>query len=219
MKKKHLTFIVIISFGVLLHAQRKFTLLGYHRISSGTIYIENREIKGSVYLFDKWNNKNTVYLNNGKTTKADSININVDTNKLVIKQDGLIYNIEKEYYKHIIIDNKMYKVFSFNKENKIYEVVEKAKNNTLLRGYKVTYVVAKVKPYQMDNNKSDEYKKQSSYYIKKENSIKRIKLKKKSILKLFEDKKDAIVQYVKQNRLSYKKEKDVKKIFKYYHNL
>jgi len=46
-----------------------------------------------------------------------------------------------------------------------------------------------------------------------------MKLKKKTLLPLFKDKANAIGVFVKQNKLSYKKDMDLKKVFDYYKSL
>ena len=57
------------------------------------------------------------------------------------------------------------------------------------------------------------------YYIKEGNNFKNIKLKKKDILLLFNDKSKVVNNFAKENKLSFKSEKDLNKIFSYYESL
>lgn len=65
-------------------------------------------------------------------------------------------------------------------------------------------------------NNYDEIVVNENYYVYKNNTLYLVKFKKKSILKIFNDKSIEIENYVKSNKLRYKKPEDVKKIVTYY---
>ena len=51
--------------------------------------------------------------------------------------------------------------------------------------------------------------------VKSNDEFKRVELNKKSITALFENKKDVLESFVKKERLSFKKEKDIIRMFEY----
>ncbi|MEN8122890.1 MAG: hypothetical protein ABFS35_21300, partial [Bacteroidota bacterium] len=63
------------------------------------------------------------------------------------------------------------------------------------------------------------YKKKESFFFQKDNKIQSFLMKKKIILRILEDKNDEINRYVKNNKLSFRKEEDVILIFRYYNEL
>ena len=69
---------------------------------------------------------------------------------------------------------------------------------------------------------NNEYKvviREKLYYGKAKQMVQPIKKGRKAILKLLSDEKEAISQFVKHKKLSYKKEADLVKIFSYYNQL
>ena len=86
----------------------------------------------------------------------------------------------------------------------------------LLKGYNVKYVEGSANP--MLNRKNDRYIRQESYYLRQNGKIKKFKLKKKRLLKLFdgdEAKVAGILEYADNNNLSFSKENDIRKILEY----
>ena len=55
------------------------------------------------------------------------------------------------------------------------------------------------------------------YFFYLNDDLIQVELKKKDILKIFKSKQNEVTSFVKSNKLSYKKEEDVTKIFNYYY--
>jgi hypothetical protein len=219
-----LTLISLISFAVFAQDENeaitsnnildKSTFIG-----NGNIYTPPNAVKGNFYLLDNWFNSNLVYLSGKEdgAVKLSNININVKTNKFVTKlSKKSIYIFNDKYFDYVVIDGKKYKSIynQATQDNRIYEIVETAKDFTLLKGTESYLVKGEIDPMQF-KKVFDEYKIRSSFYVKKGNVISKFKLKKKSILSLLGN-KDLVTEFAKKNKLSFKKVNDVKKIFKYY---
>ena len=89
-----------------------------------------------------------------------------------------------------------------------------------MKGFSIKLVSSSGNP--MVNRSNDKYAKFSSYFIKKNNSIKPFKLRKRSIYNLLNDDKNIISRiesYVVNKKLSYKREDDVVQILDYAFNL
>ena len=116
----------------------------------------------------------------------------------------------------IIVKDKLYKNYYNPNEgnNKFYEVVYEDQKITLLKGYHVSLVQASPNP--MVNRSKNKIKRHTSYYIFNNGAMQSFKLKKSNILNLVSNEQaKKLEQYVKDNKLSYKKEKDISKMLHY----
>ena len=89
-----------------------------------------------------------------------------------------------------------------------------------MKGFSIKVVSSSGNP--MVNRSNDKYAKFSSYFIKKNNSIKPFRLRKRSIYNLLDNDKNIISRlesYMSNKNLSYKREKDVVQILDYVFNL
>ena len=60
------------------------------------------------------------------------------------------------------------------------------------------------------------YNVRTSYFVKKGDEWQKLRLSRKYVLKLFGDQSDEVKKYAKENKLSFKRDKDLKKIFSQY---
>jgi len=171
----------------------------------------------TITLFNEWDNTNIVRTNDNVKFKLKNINIDIEKNKFVFKDDKTVYFYDFTNLNYIVINNKKFRTYHFENKNtkKILEVINESKNISLLKEYEVHFKQDKVNALMMIGN-SDNYTIRDRYYVKNNNEIKRIRLKKKSILSVLIDKKDLITKFVKKHKLSYNDERDVKEIFNYY---
>ncbi|HIP48762.1 MAG TPA: hypothetical protein EYG92_07345 [Lutibacter sp.] len=190
----------------------------YNRSGDVVVYSTPNEIKGSNYLFKTWENKNVIHYKEGNQI-LKNININVKDNNFEFKiSEKSVLIIDPKNIEYITINYKNYKFYSFEgSHNKIFEIVALSKKIEILKSFEIYFVKGIANP--VITNPIDKYVLKTRYHIKKEDKISDFKLKKKRILSIFSDKKDEITKYVKKNKLSYKKEKDVKQIFSYYSSL
>ncbi|HHC78700.1 MAG TPA: hypothetical protein ENK46_02370 [Flavobacteriia bacterium] len=175
------------------------------------------EINGSVYLFDSWKEIGTLYLDEKRYTLTD-INYNAlyDRFEFKISKDSVLVfdNMDS-----IQIKNKKFKRFYFdaNKGQRYAEVLFKGQNYTLIKEFTAKFIEATPNPLMLKNN-GHKYVLVEKYYVKnnKTNNLSPLKKSKKEIIRLFSDRGEDVKAYLKENKLSYKKENDLVKIFEHY---
>ena len=187
---------------------------------AGIFYNKPKKIVGNIYVFENWNNKCTIAIG-AEAFKLKNINLNMKTNRFeaqVGKDSMFAFNTSNIDY--IYISNRKFKSFympQINK-NRNFEIIYDGNDLKVLKGFEVGVKYNEPDPLMVKKN-VDNYFTTHTYYIKKGEDVTEIKLKKKAILSLFNDKTDLVSKYVKENNLSYKSEKDLNKMFIYYDSL
>lgn len=184
---------------------------------AATIFVNpQREVKGSVYLFEDWENTGIIHTNDGQRFMLRNINLNLQRNTFEsrISRDSL-FTFNFNNIKKFVVNNKAYKNFYFDDDSRVYEVIYENSDVAILKGYILKFVEGSSNP--MLNRSADKYLQKPYYYIRQNEEIKRFKLSKSRILKLVKDdnKADQLVDYAKNNRLSFGKETDVQKLMEY----
>ncbi len=191
------------------------------QFSGGNIFFNKpTNLKGDIHVFSQWKNKGVIRIDN-KDYRLGNINFNIKTNNFesqVGKDSVFILDIAN--VNHVYINNRKFKSFYFakKKSDKSFEIIYDGDDFKLLKGYEVGIKYGETDPL-MVRKKVDTYFITKTHYIRKGTDIQEITLKKKKIVSLFKDKTDLINKFVKENKLSYKKEIDLKKIFNYYNSL
>lgn len=180
-----------------------------------------RAVDGTVYLFENWNNSGIIYTDTNEKFSLKNINLNIERNSFESKvgQDSLFSfnfnNVEK-----FEINGRTFKNFYWNDDNRVYEIIYESKDYSIIKGFKIVEVTGSANP--MLNRTRDRMVRKKFYYLKNEKGINSFVLKKKKILKLVSNNDSAkaaeIQQYAKTNKLSFKKEEDVRKILNYSEN-
>lgn len=85
----------------------------------------------------------------------------------------------------------------------------------LIKNYKI---IIETKPYNSPTVEK-KYEEIKSYYILKDGKINLFKPSRKDILMIFEDKSEKIDSYLKSEKIDFKNNIDLVKVFKYYDSL
>jgi hypothetical protein len=189
---------------------------------SSFFYNTKNVILGSVYLFDEWNNSAEIHTLSNERFLVRNINLNINRNAFEAKltDSDSIFSFNFNNIKQVVINDKIYKNYFYNDDNRVYEIVYETEKFSIMKGFSVKLVKGHYNPMVRISN--DKYAKFSSYFIKLNNSIKPFKLRKKSVINLLSADKNNISgleTYVNAKKLSYKKEKDVIQILDYAFNL
>lgn len=185
------------------------------------LYVNNPKFRtiGTYYLFDNWDNYCVIHTSGNKKFAVRNLNLNLRRNIFESKvgNDSLFAfnfnNIEK-----IVIDGKVYKNYFWNDDSRVYEVLYENDNMQLLKGFDVKFVEGSANP--MLNRKYDKFVRKEYYFVRIDGKIKPIKLKKKKILKLLDQKNVMKVEeYAKRNKLSFNDEEEIGKILEYSESL
>jgi len=176
-----------------------------------------REIEGSVYLFEKWENRGVLVTIDRQRFGMKNINIDLKNQSFQSRfSKDSVFNYNFNNIDRFIINNKVYKNFYYNEDNRIYEIIHETPEYAILKGHKVNLVEGSANP--MLNRKTDKYIQKYSYYVKTDSSIKKFKLSRKHVLNLLDADKadlDKIMKYAKDNNLSFKKDFQLKRILDY----
>jgi hypothetical protein len=182
------------------------------------ITLGQKGILGSVMFFKK-ENKGKIYVNNGKVYTIDNINYNIKTNQFQSRMENdSIFIYRMDGLKRVVINNTDFSIMynPVEKKEKIYEVIEPGMKISLVKDHIIKYQQSSPNP--MVNRKSSKFIKKWKYYtVDNQNRIVPFKAKKKFLLGMIEDadKKEKLKDYLSKNKLSAKKQEDLKKIFKY----
>jgi hypothetical protein len=171
---------------------------------------------GSFFLFDDWKNNCKIQIN-GKEFRLNNVNFNIQNNEFLseIGKDS-VFTVTPKYIDFITINNKKFKYHLYKGENKFFEVLlDTKKKLSLFKGHHIRIIPKS--DMGMLNRPYDEIRREKKFYILNGSKLIGFKLKKKDILKQIDkDKQNTIIKYIIEKKLSYKREKDVIEIFKYY---
>ncbi len=179
-------------------------------------------VKGSIYLFEDWDTSSVIEVDSRKSLlKSVNYNILADQFQFKVSEDS-IFVFDNTIIGQIKLNNRKFKQFYFGLDegDKFCEVLFEGKNSSLIKRHGVKFDQAQPNPLMLKDI-TDKYVKTAKYYLIDNDSktITSVKLKKKSLAAIFKGKSSDIELYVKNNKLSFKKENDLKKIFKYYNSL
>lgn len=162
-----------------------------------------------LHMFPDWQNQGVIYMD-GKEYRIRNINLNVTDNTIDSK-------VKKKYfiYKSTLIDSISINDRNFKRLGRsFYEVLLEKKDNLFLKKFDSKQLESKSNRLGGTIVRTSKILK-FKYLIQSNNEFIKIELNKKSILGLFEDKQDILLNYVKEEKLSYKKEEDLVKILNF----
>ena len=224
---RNILVVLCLLFSTSVYTQTNFSAgfsMGGNDLNYGSTFFYNTRnvILGSVYLFDEWNNNAEIHTLSNERFLVRNINLNINRNAFEAKltDSDSIFSFNFNNIKQIVINDKTYKNYYYNDDNRVYEIIYESNNFSIMKGFSIKLVSSSGNP--MVNRSNDKYAKFSSYFIKKNNSIKPFKLRKRSIYNLLNDDKNIISiieSYVVNKKLSYKREDDVVQILEYAFNL
>lgn len=179
---------------------------------SGTPFLLNDWVKGVVEQSNKVSYKNVdlkyntykdeLYFKNPKDGAMLSFSVPVTAFSLEI--NGKIESFRNAYP---AVDNFTSKTY--------YQVLFDGEIKLLLKSFKT---LVEVKPY---NSTTTEKKfiDNSSYYVLNENVMKKFKPSKKDILEIFKSKSTELDTFIKNEKIDFKQNQDLIKVFEYYSSL
>ena len=174
---------------------------------------ELKDRNSDLYAFTKWSNEGTLFLN-GKSYRFSNINFNVSSNSFDsrISRDKL-FTFKSSEIDSVLINDLLFKKIG----NTFYEVLVENGDNLFLKKHDITFqhgienrlggnTLGKTKTLIAFN-----------YLVKAGEKFKRVELNKSSIIGLLENsnERESLLNFVKKEKLSYKKVNDVIRIFKF----
>lgn len=141
-----------------------------------------KNVKGSVHLFEDWDNLAVIYSLDDDSFSLKNINLNLDRNAFESKvsdQEVFIFNFNN--INKIVVNNRTFKSYYHRNINRVFEVLYSKDGSELLKGYQVSLIEGSSNP--MVNRPDSRYVTKESYYVKENDEIKSFKFKKKNVLK------------------------------------
>ena len=195
-------------------------MLGIRNLESGWTFNKNKKVEGDIYVFKNWDNNCRISIGN-KIYKLNNINLNIKTNRFEAKVgNDSIFTLNTPDVDYVYINNRKFKSILVPRKggSENFELIYDGTNISLLKGYEIGIKENEPDPLMVRKNVNTYFTK-TSYYTKTGNDVKLLKLKKKSLLSLFGDKANMVSKFAKSERLSYKKDSDINKMFIYYESL
>lgn len=184
------------------------------------IDLEKRNIKGSVYLFEKWENKGEIIVGKKKYV-VNNINYHVEKEAFMSKiEKDSTFILDKNMFNKIFINGRLFKYIEMPDKvsTKLHEIMYEGKSISLLKAFSISLIERSKNP--MVNRPQSELKQKSNYYLLKKGELIPFKLKKSNIKYLVEKNRiDDLKSYIKEHKLRFNKEEDLKVILKYCDNL
>lgn len=184
------------------------------------------EIKGSHYLFDSWNNDARLYVTNGTVVyNIKDFNYNIKNQRFEAKlSEDSVLIMNTSNIKKITIRDKTFNRFELedNTSNPFFEIIGTEDNSILLKKYNVIVKQGSLNPMTQQTIRPSEYVIRDEYFTANLDgtNVNEIKLKKSTILKMFnKGKKEKVEEFADENDLNFKDDQDVHKIFLYSNTL
>ena len=189
-----------------------------------TNLVVEEPIKGSPYLFENWSNDSKIYTDD-KIYKIGSFNYNIAKERFEAKiSEDSVLVISTGGIKQIKINNVIMKPYYDSERDKFtfFEEVGSINNRMIIKKYVVKIVTGNFNPMTQKKISPDRYANEEYLYIvdSETRSLKRLKLKKASILNLIEsENKPEVIDFVKKHKLKYNNISDVHKILDYHNSI
>ncbi len=207
------TGILVVNNDLMKGGQLSSSQLGFlnSRLKSSTIF--SNRYNGTPFLFDNWNKKATVYIK-GKSYAVNNVNYNIQEDRFFTKIDTdslLVFDFR--HIDKIVVDNREFVDLYNNdkRENNIYEVIFRNKEFNILKAFSISLTEPKQAPGA--GIAKPNIAKTIKYFYYSNKKMKPLRINKKSVLKLVGANNEAkLLRYIKANKLSYRKERDLKKM-------
>lgn len=182
-------------------------------------------VDGSTYLFKSWNNSSKIFIGD-KVYILNSFNYNIYSERFEMKlTEDSIFIVNPGRVEKILINNRIFRRYldpEFQRNSYFEEIVKFDNDNLLLKKHILKIKQGSTNPLTKEKLTNDCLVMDETYYLcdLRDNSLKKIKLKKSVIFSLVEeDDLDDIKGFVRKHKLNYKDVDDIKKIVQYYHSL
>lgn len=171
-----------------------------------------KKIEGSVHLFKSWINRGVFVTNEDKKYSLRNINYNVQRNVFESKiGNDSVFTFNTNNVDKIVINNRPFKSI-YNpavRAESIYEVIFENDSFSILKKHEMEVMEGSDNPMIIRPSK---YILSESYWVKKRNSVKSFKMKKKNIIKLAGKDAKALTKYADDNNLTFRDDADVTRI-------
>ncbi len=188
------------------------------RATPSSLLKKKTNLQNNTYLFQRFENGSVI--NNKNKRYSAHVNFDLLSGKLLIQDKNGIWAIYDGEIKYVETTNRKFIFLEYKKKNGFFEVLT-SKKIALLKKWSIFQKMDTSNPLVAANELHRTYSKKSIlyYYSPKFRKAKKLPTKFSKFLAIFEKQQQAMDKYIKQNNLSFKKEKDLVDIFTYYSTL
>jgi len=181
----------------------------YNTVRSG-----NEEITGNPFLYEDWNNEGVVYAD-GVAHSVSKLNYNMYSDEVAeLKSKNEVFVFDKSAIDSLQISGR-----HFNKMNgSFYEVISKGDKLSLLKQHSTRVQKGQFNPTDGSTTPS-RLVRMEDYYTSQSGKVDKFKPSKGSVMDLFADKQSEVKKFIKDEKLSYKNEEDLIRLFDFYNKL
>ncbi len=219
-----LSILILLSVSIQAQTKAGTDMNDLQYLQTGGMWVKNmvvkEPIKGSPYLFENWYNDSKIYTNE-RIYKIGSFNYNIAKERFEAKiSEDSVLVISTGNINQVKINNVILKPYYESERDRFtfFEEVGHMNNNLILKKYVVKIKEGNFNPMTQKKISPDRYVNEEYLYISdnKTKLLKRLKLKKSSIINLIDsENKQEVLEFVKSNRLKYNNLSDVQKILDY----
>ncbi len=219
-----LSILILLSVSIQAQTKAGTDMNDLQYLQTGGMWVKNmvvkEPIKGSPYLFENWYNDSKIYTNE-RIYKIGSFNYNIAKERFEAKiSEDSVLVISTGNINQVKINNVVLKPYYESERDRFtfFEEVGHMNNNLILKKYVVKIKEGNFNPMTQKKISPDRYVNEEYLYIadNKTKLLKRLKLKKSSIINLIDsENKQEVLEFVKSNRLKYNNLSDVQKILDY----
>lgn len=219
-----LSILILLSVSIQAQTKAGTDMNDLQYLQTGGMWVKNmvvkEPIKGSPYLFENWYNDSKIYTNE-RIYKIGSFNYNIAKERFEAKiSEDSVLVISTGNINQVKINNVILKPYYEIERDRFtfFEEVGHMNNNQILKKYVVKIKEGNFNPMTQKKISPDRYVNEEYLYIadNKTKLLKRLKLKKSSIINLIDsENKQEVLEFVKSNRLKYNNLSDVQKILDY----
>ena len=193
-----------------------------HRTSITSFDLRSKELVGSIYL-----NENFLPAKLSDSQNIYLIRYDAYQDEMEVEKNGNSYHLSKNLNYTINFEgtNKSYQVYNYSKKNEtvpgFFVILYTGDKISLLRKEKIKFFEEVKAKTGYDKYKPPTLKRVDDeiYIGYKNSSAIALPSKKKDVLSLFASKATEIESFVNDNKLGFKSEEDLIKIFSFYHSL
>ncbi|AWH73076.1 hypothetical protein DCS32_02545 [Dokdonia sp. Dokd-P16] len=180
---------------------------------SGRTFKAATKIEGDKFLFDNWFSSARVITQNKQVIDVRNVNFDMERGTFSFKEGEYLLDVNQFVVGSVSVNDLTFKRTLNPQDNisRLMEVIYESDDISLLKDHNV-----RIREGKFDiqvGQEPDEYVSSINYYLISDGEFKKFKPKKSSVLAIFNDYEDIMVQYVKDNKLSYKEDSDLKKMF------
>ena len=182
-----------------------------------TIVLPRVEVTGSKFLTSTWKNRATLITSSGKKITLTNVNYELEKGAFALQNESSVFIIDGNKYDNIVFNGKtfQYLLNPVKGGKEYFEVIADNNDLTLLKQYSLAIREQDGNAPGYGQGKSKNYIKKHQYYMKQGDDFSKIKLKKSSIVALFPGQEARLTAFAKSNKLSFKKEDDLKEILNF----